>query len=173
MPKMDIVEFQVHEDFTPRLLEKFNAFCATLRQPCAVVFDIESQGGHTEVIKAMEATISGLKKKGFLIITNVDECAYSAGLFLFLLGDIKTCSDTARFMFHSSGFTVADRLVLDDVEQMAEVLRDHDVFVRRIMEENTRIADGMFEILRKNDNFLSRKDLIYLGLMQEEYEPIL
>jgi ATP-dependent protease ClpP protease subunit len=170
---MDIVEFQVHEDFTPELLERFNAFCATLTQPCALVFDIESQGGHTEVIKAMEATISELKRNGFLIITNVDEYAYSCGLFLFLLGDIKTCSTNARFLFHTSGFDVFDRLVLDDVLEMAEVLKADDIFVRRLIAENTNLADGMFEILRKNDNFLSRKDLVYLGLMQEEYKPIL
>jgi ATP-dependent protease ClpP protease subunit len=169
---MEIAEFRVHEDFTPKLLESFNAFCATLPAPCAIVFDIESQGGHTEVIKAMELKISELKKQGFLIITNVDEYAYSCGLFLFLLGDIRTCSDTARFLFHASGFDVFDRLVLEDLLEMAEVLKADDVFVRRVIAENTALPDGMFEILRKNANFLSRQDLIYLGLILEEYEPI-
>jgi ATP-dependent protease ClpP protease subunit len=172
---MVIAEFLVHEDFTESLLARFNAFCDTLAEPCAVVFDIRSQGGHTEVLKAMESKISELKAKGFLIITSVNEFAYSCGLFLFLLGDIKTCDDAARFLFHASGFDIeVDRLVLEDLLEMAEILQADDVFVRRIIAENTELPAGMFEILKKNDNFLSKNDLVFLGLMPEEeiYEPI-
>lgn len=169
---METAEFLVHEDFTQDLLERFNAFCDSLAEPLAVVFDIESHGGETEVIKAMEARISALKEAGFVVITNVENYAYSCGLFLFMLGDIKTCSENARFLFHTSGFDVFDRLVLDDVLEMAEVLKADDVFVRRLIAENTELGEGMFEILRKNDNFLSRQDLIFLGFMENEYEPI-
>lgn len=169
---METAEFLVHEDFTHDLLERFDLFLTALTEPLAVVFDIESHGGETEVIKAMEARISELKKAGFVIITNVENYAYSCGLFLFMLGDIKTCSENARFLFHTSGFDVFDRLVLDDVLEMAEVLKADDVFVRRLIAENTNLSADMFEILRKNDNFLSRQDLIFLGFMENEYEPI-
>lgn len=172
---MVIAEFLVHEDFKPVLLTRFEAFCDTLVEPCAVVFDIRSQGGHTEVLKAMEAKISELKENGNLIITSVNEFAYSCGLFLFLLGDIKTCDNSARFLFHASGIEIeSERLVLDDLLEMAEILQADDVFVRRIIAENTELPDGMFEILKKNDNFLSKNDLVFLGLMPEEevYEPI-
>lgn len=172
---MEIVEFKVHEDFDGPLLQRFNAFCDTLAEPIAVVFDIKSHGGYTEVLKPMEAKISELKERGFLIITSVNEFAYSCGLFLFLLGDIKTCDNNARFLFHASGIKIDDeRLVLDDLLEMAEILQADDVFVRRIIAENTELPDGMFEILKKNDNFLSKNDLVFLGLMPEEevYEPI-
>lgn len=169
---MDTVEFNVYEDFEQGLADRFIAFLNALTAPCIVLIDIESCGGYTEVLAEMEQAITAKKAESYQFITNVDDHAYSCGLFLFLLGDIKLCSDTARFLYHSSGFDVAERLTSTDLREMLEVLDEADALTDRILAENTKADPGMIEILKKNDNFLSKEDLIYLGFMEREYELI-
>lgn len=170
---MEEVEFLVHEEFTPKLLQKFSTFVAGLSEPCLVILNIRSIGGFAEVLREMEAIISEMKVAGFVFRTDVQEFAYSCGLFLFLLGDIRTSSETARFMYHSAGVKVEDeRLTSTDAREILELLEQEDIFVNRILAENTNVSAGMLEILKKNDNFLSRQDLIFLGFMEDEYELI-
>src|SRR5690349_20264135 len=106
---MEEVEFNVYEDFSQPLADRFAAFMGTLTKPCIVSIDIESFGGYTEVLKEMGAIINQKKTEGYVFSTHVENFAYSCGMLLFLFGDIKTASDTARFMFHSSGFDIAER----------------------------------------------------------------
>lgn len=168
---MDEVEFLVHEDFEQPLADRFASFIAGLKNPCTVVLDIESHGGYTEVLEEMEALITQKKSEGYVFITNVDDFAYSCGMFLFILGDVKLCSENARFMFHSSGFDLKDeRLTSTDLRQMLELLESDDLFMNRVLADNTAVQSGMLEILKKNDNFLSKEDLIFLGFMEREYE---
>jgi len=172
---MDEVEFLVYEEFEQSLADRFDAFMAGLTEPCLINIDIESPGGYTEVLRQMESSIVAKKTEGFVIKTNVDNYAYSCGMFLYLLGDIKTCTDTARFMYHSSGFDlkgIDERVTSTDLKEMLEVLESDDIFTNKILAENTTVQPGMLEILKKNDNFLSKEDLIYLGFMEREYEPI-
>lgn len=170
---METVEFNVYEDFEQGLADRFVAFLNALKAPCVVLIDIESCGGYTEVLAEMEQAIQIKKAEGYKFITNVEDHAYSCGLFLFLLGDIKLCSDSARFLYHSSGFDLKDeRLTSTDLREMLEVLEEADILTDRILAENTTAAPGMIEILKKNDNFLSREDLVFLGFMQNEYELI-
>jgi len=168
---MEVVEFKVYEDFEQSLADRFISFLNGLKSPCQIVIEIESQGGYTEVLEQMETAIKAKKAEGYVFITNVEEYAYSCGLFLFLLGDLKFCSETARFMYHSSGFDLKDeRLTSTDLKEMLDILEADDQFTNRILAENTTIQPGMLEILKKNDNFLSKADLIYLGFMEPEYE---
>ena len=168
---METVEFKVFEDFGQSLADRFISFLNGLKSPCQIVIEIESPGGYTEVLEQMEAAIKAKKEEGYVFITSVEEYAYSCGLFLFLLGDIKLCSETARFMYHSSGFDLkGERLTSTDLIDMLAILEADDIFTNRILAENTTIQPGMLEILKKNDNFLSKADLIYLGFMETEYE---
>jgi ATP-dependent protease ClpP protease subunit len=167
---MEEVVFRVHEDFTEHLLSKFEGFIKSLKAPCLVTLDIESFGGYTDVLKSMEPMIAEKKKEGYVIKTRVSNYAYSCGMFLFLLGDIREASDTASFMFHSSGFDVSQRLNSNDLREMLEMLEEDDAFTARVLRENTKVSEDMLEILSKNDNYLSKKDLIYLGFMQESYD---
>ena len=172
---MDEVEFIVHEDFEQPLADRFASFMSGLKSPCTIVIDIESPGGYTEVLEEMEALVVAKKAEGYVFITNVDNYAYSCGLFLYLLGDIKLCDDNARFMYHSSGFDlkgIDERVTSTDLREMLEALESDDILTNRILSENTTVQPGMLEILKKNDNFLSKEDLIYLGFMEREYEPI-
>jgi ATP-dependent protease ClpP protease subunit len=169
---MDTVEFNVYEDFEQALADRFAAFMAGLQSPCTVLIDIESCGGYTEVIKEMEALITLKKNEGFVFFTNVETFAYSCGMLLFLLGDVKTCSDSANFLYHSSGMFLMDRITATDAREILEMLEEDDLFTERILAENTTVAPAMLEILKKNDNFLSKEDLIYLGFMEREYELI-
>jgi len=170
---MDTVEFNVYEDFEQALADRFAAFIAGLKSPCTVLIDIESCGGFPPVLGQMETLIKVKKQEGYIFITNVEEFAYSCGLFLFLLGDIKMCADDARFMYHSSGFDLEnERLTSTDLRQMLDILEADDELTNRIISENTTLQPGMLEILKKNDNFLSKEDLIYLGFMEREYELI-
>jgi len=170
---MDTVEFNVYEDFEQALADRFAAFMAGLAEPCTVLVDIESCGGLPPVLGQMEALIKTKKTEGYVFITNVEEFAYSCGLFLFLLGDIKLCDDEARFLYHSSGFDLEnERLTSTDLRQMLDILEAADELTNRIIAENTTIQPGMLEILKKNDNFLGKEDLIYLGFMERDYELI-
>lgn len=170
---MEEVEFLVYGEFKPQLAHKFGTFTAGLTQPCIVKLSIRSVGGDLEVLRDLESSISQMKNEGFVFKTDVQEFAYSCGLFLFLLGDIKTASDTARFMYHAPGIEIRDeRLTSSDAREILEILEAEDIFVNRVLAENTTLDAGMYEILKKNDNFLSRQDLIFLGFMEDEYELI-
>lgn len=167
---MDEVEFIVHEEFKQPLADRFASFMAGLKTPSIVSIDIESPGGYAEVLREMEKVISAKKKEGYVFITNVDVRAYSCALFLFLLGDIRLCDDNAKFLFHSAGFDVKQRITSADVSEMMEVLQVEDAMTDKILSENTKVQPEMLEILKKNDNFLSKEDLIFLGFMDREYE---
>lgn len=169
---MEEVEFLVHEEFEQPLADRFNTFIAGLSNPCIISIDIASCGGYTEVLKQMGALIDVKKSEGYVIKTSVDDYAYSCGMLLFLMGDIKAASAEARFLFHSSGFDVSDRLTSTDLRDMLEMLEEDDAFIEKVLSENTTLDPGMYEILKKNDNFLSRQDLIFLGFMEDEYELI-
>lgn len=169
---METVEFNVYEDFEQGLADRFDALFVGL-EPCMILIDIESCGGYCHVLEQMEQTIKQKKAEGFVFTTNVEIFAYSCGLFLFLLGDIRTCDDDADFLFHAAGFDCfMERLTSTDVREMLEELERCDELTNRIIEENTTLAPGMFEILKKNDTFLGKEDLIYLGFMESEYELI-
>jgi len=169
---METVEFNVYEDFEQALADRFAAFMAGLKTPCTVLIDIESYGGYTGVIKEMESLITQKKAEGYVFFTNVEDYAYSCGMFLFLLGDVKTCSDSANFLYHSSGIFLMERLTATGAREILEMLEEDDLFTERVLAENTTVAPEMLEILKKNDNFLSKEDLIYLGFMEREYELI-
>ena len=170
---METVAFKVYEDFEQALADRFLAFMAKLKTPCMVVLDIESCGGYVEVLRQMESVISQKKAEGFVFTTNVENYAYSCALFLFLLGDLRFCSDNARFLYHSSGFQIKDeRLNSTDLADMLEVLQRDDEFTNSVLLKNTTIQPEMLEILKKNDSFLTKSDLIFLGFMKKEYELI-
>jgi ATP-dependent protease ClpP protease subunit len=170
---MDTVEFKVYGDFEQALADRFLAFMASLKAPCMVVLDIESCGGYVEVLRQMESVISQKKAEGCVFTTNVENYAYSCGLFLFILGDLRFCSDSARFLYHSAGLDIfCERLNSTDLADMLEMLQRDDELTDRILAENTTIQPEMLEILKKNDNFLTKSDLIFLGFMEKEYELI-
>lgn len=170
---MDEVEFNIYEDFEQPLADKFAAFMNDLPGPCLVKIDIESPGGYCHILEEMEQIVTQKKAEGFVFLTNVDLFAYSCGLFFFLLGDIKTADDEADFMFHSAGIELfMSRVTSKEAKEMLDELERCDALTDRILTENTTVEPGMLEILKKNDNFLSKEDLIYLGFMEREYELI-
>lgn len=170
---MDTVEFDIFEEFGQALADRFAAFMAGLTTPCVVLIDIESVGGEAEILGDIKQIIDAKKVEGFIFITNVDEYAYSCGLFLFLMGDIKLCSDSARFMFHSAGIEIKNkRLIQQDIAEIAAIVESANYILDSIVAENTTVAPEILGVLMKNDNFLSKEDLIYLGFMEREYELI-
>jgi len=170
---MDTVEFNIFEEFGQQLADRFAAFMAGLTTPCVVLIDIESIGGEAETLGDMKQVIDAKKAEGFIFITNVEDYAYSCGLFLFLMGDIRLCSDTARFLFHSAGIEIKnERLIQQDIMELVVLVESANAIIDSIVAENTTVAPEILEVLMKNDNFLSREDMIYLGFMEREYEPI-
>lgn len=163
---MEEIIFEVKEDFSLDLERRFTAFITELKQPKIVVLDIESKGGFVKVLRSMEAQITVKKKEGFVFVTNVDNYAYSAGFLLFLLGDIRFTTDTAGFMYHPAGFTIENkRVTTENLKQMAELLEVEDEFVYKIFKENTQISAELFDVIKKNDVFLTKKDLKNLNLI--------
>ena len=167
---METVEFQIAEDFMQPLYDRFEAFMSGLTKPCIIVIDIESYGGHVHILEAMEVIIKAKKAEGYIFYTNVDDFAYSCGLFLFMLGDVRLASDTADFFFHAAGFEVKQRVTSKDAREMLEVLEQADIVGDRIIAENTNLSPEMISILKKNKNYLDKEDLIYLGIMEREYQ---
>jgi ATP-dependent protease ClpP protease subunit len=170
---MVTVYFDIAEDFEQPLADRFVTFLNGLTEPCAVQINIESCGGLVDVLVEMEQAISLKKSEGYLFTTNVETYAYSCGMFLFLLGDIRLCADNANFLYHSAGFNVGfERLTSTDLKEMLDIIAVGDELTNKILSENTTVEPGMLEILKKNDNFLSKEDLIFLGFMEREYELI-
>lgn len=169
---MEIVDFEVKEEFTVQLADRFEAFINGLTTPCVIAIDIESIGGRVDVLERMEILITQKKNEGFVFATNVDLYAYSCGLYLFILGDIKTASETANFLYHAPGFEVFQRVVSNDLREMLQELEASDLFVARITAENTTATPEVLNFLKKNENYLNKEDLIYFGFMQRDYELI-
>lgn len=170
---MDTVDFNIFEEFGQQLADRFAAFMAGLTTPCVVLIDIESIGGEAEILGDMKQVIDSKKAEGFIFITNVEEYAYSCGLFLFLMGDIRLCNDSARFLFHSAGIEIKNgRLIQQDILELAVLVESANAIIDAIVAENTTVAPEILEVLMKNDNFLSKEDMIYLGFMEREYELI-
>lgn len=169
---METIEFKIHEDFLQQLADRFNAFIKMLVNPCIIVLDIQSCGGYVQVLEDMEPLIKQKKAEGYIFVTNVDNYAYSCGLYLFLLGDIKLCDDEARFMYHSAGLDLNQRVTIHDVREIAQELEHCDQVANRIVKENTTATPEILSMLNRNENYLSKEDLIYLGFMEREYELI-
>lgn len=168
---MDIVEIEIKQNFEEPLLKHFLASVVNLAEPCVIVLDIESKGGQVIILEAIEAKVKEMKSKDFVFVTNVDNYAYSCGFALFLLGDIKICDEVnAKFMHHSPGIEVNDRLTASDAMEIYQTLNICDELVERMFFENTNISPENYRILKKNDTFLDRTDLINLGIMQNEYK---
>jgi len=166
---MEMIDFFVHEDFMPVLADRFDAFFEGL-EPSVIVIDIESNGGEVLTLERMELKIKEKKEQGFIFVTLVENYAYSCGLFLFLLGDIRLAEDSAEFMYHSAGLSVNQRVTCTDLEDMLSILKPAELVGDRIIAENTNLSKEMGVILKKNENYLSKSDLIFLGLMDENYE---
>lgn len=163
---MEEIIFDIKEDFNFDLEIRFTDFISELKQPKIVVLDIESKGGYIKVLRSMEKQINEKKKEGFVFVTNVDNYAYSAGFLLFLLGDLRFTTDTAKFMYHPAGFTIEnERVTTENLKQMAELLEVEDEFVYKIFKENTQISAELFDVIKKNDVFLTKKDLKNLNLI--------
>jgi ATP-dependent protease ClpP protease subunit len=172
MSKMEMKEFRIDTDFDDTLLSKFKAFISSITTVCILAFDIESYGGYCYVLGEMKKIIDAKKKEGFVILTNVDNYAYSAGFFFYLLGDIKYCAEDADFLFHPAGYDVNGRLIADDLRGMLEDAERFDILIKEIIDENTGVKPEALSFLIRNENFLSREDLIYLGFIEAEYKLI-
>lgn len=168
---MEVVNFDVHEEFLNGLSDRFSSFIATLKAPCVVAIDIESCGGLCEVLEDMEKLIALKKAEGFVFKTHVETYAYSCGFFLYLLGDVRTCSDYADFFFHSGGYDIKEsRLSSRDLLEMAQELEPFDRMVDRVLAEHTTVSPEIKDFLLRNETFLSKQDMINFGFMLAEYE---
>jgi ATP-dependent protease ClpP protease subunit len=167
---METVVFEVKEDFTDELSDKFVDFSNSLTIPSLVVLEIESQGGQAQSLERIVNEIYALKEKGFVFATSVENYAYSCAFALFLTGDIRLASDEAKFIDHPPFLEIDDIINAEDAKEIFEVLSYFQNVRDRIISENTNISPEAFNLLRKNETFMDRNDLIFLGLMENEYE---
>lgn len=170
---MEEVKFDVHEDFENGLSERFSQFINSLNAPCVITIDIESCGGRCKVLESMESLIALKKAEGYVFNTHVETYAYSCGFFLFLLGDVRTCSDYADFFFHAGGYDIGfARLTSRDLNEMAQELAPFDAMVDRVLAEHTSVTPEIKDFLLRNETFLSKQDMVNFGFMLAEYELI-
>jgi len=169
---MEVKEFKIDRDFDNVLLSKFKAFIATATAACILAFDIESPGGYCHVLKSMKEILDEKKAQGYIIATNVDKYAYSAGFFFYLLGDLKYYAEEAEFLFHPAGYYTEHRLVAADLREMLEEAELFDELLIEIVKESTNVDPQALSFLMKNENYLTPADLIYLGFIEAEYELI-
>ena len=162
----DIILFEVKEDFTDELKDKFTAFIESLKTPSLVLMDVESYGGYVHVLKSMIQEIEQKKKEGFAFVTHVENYAYSCGFLLYLIGDIKTAGNDSKFMFHPIGFKTDERITSYSAQEMMQQLQVEDDFVYRLFKENTEIDANFFDAIKKNDVFLTKNDLINLKIIK-------
>lgn len=167
---MDSIVFEVKEYFTNALSERFETFANSLTTPCAVVLEIESCGGEAQSLEKIVNKISTLKEKGFVFITSVEKYAHSCAFALFLVGDMRFASEGARFVDHPPFLDVEDRINAKDAREIFEVLDYFQKVRDRIISENTNISPEAFNPLKKNETFMDRNDLVFLGLMENEYK---
>ena len=167
---METVVFEIKEDFTNELSEKFVDFSKSLTSPSLVVLEIESYGGQVQALEKIVNEIYALKGKGFVFVTSVENYAYSCAFSLFLMGDIRLASDEAKFIDHPPFLEIDDIINAEEAKEIFEVLTYAQNLSDRIFYENTNISPEAFNLLRKNESFMDRNDLIFLGLMENEYK---
>lgn len=167
---MENVIFDIKVGFDNDLSNAFNDFADKLTEPCVVTLEIESYGGEAQALEKIVNRITELKTAGFVFVTNVENYAYSCGFVLFLVGDMKFASEHAKFLDHPPTITVDEKINANDAKEIFEVL-DYFQNVRdEIISKNTNISQEAFNLLKKNETLMDRNDLIYLGLMENEYE---
>lgn len=167
---MEVVEILIHDYFDNTLLNNFNKSLDAIIEPCVVVLDIKSFGGECECLEKMELKINEMKSKGFVFVTNVDEYAYSCGFMLFILGDIRTVSDTAELMFHAPAIDYFGRMTEKDAKEMVVVLENVQQLCDRLIVENTTVTPENYSIMKKSTTFFNKADLIHFGIMELEYK---
>ena len=166
---MENLIFNVNEDFTDELSDKFEAFASSVTTPCVITLEIESHGGEAQSLEKIANRISEMKKQGNVFVTNVDNYAYSCAFALFLMGDMRFASDTAKFVDHPPTIEVDEKISAKDAKEIFDIL-DYFQNVRdKIISENTNISPQVFNLLKKNETFMDKNDLIFLGLMEEDY----
>lgn len=167
---MEVVVFKVDCFFDSTLAERFEAFANGLTSPRVVGIEINSNGGQVQSLEKIANKIAEMKKQGFVFATSVEEKAYSCGFVLFLLGDIKVASPDAKFLMHPPTIEVKERINSNDAKEIYEVLEYAQMVSDKLVLENTNISEQAFNLLKKNETFMDRNDLIFLGLMENEYK---
>lgn len=166
---MEAVIFDVNSNFDDILANRFNSFADDLTKPCIVTLEIESYGGEVQSLEKIVDRIIEMKSQGFVFVTNVENYAYSCGFDLFLMGDMRFASDTAQFLFHPPTLEIWDRINVSDAKEIFDILEYAQNVSDKIILENSNISSEAFNLLKKNENFMDRNDLIFLGLMENEY----
>jgi ATP-dependent protease ClpP protease subunit len=166
-----MVEINIKEKFEEDLLKRFSEEMEALTVPEIILCNIESAGGYCHILEAMCNIVEKKKAEGFIFVTDVENYAYSCAFIFWLLGDIRFCSDTSELMYHAAGvsFDKNERITAKDAKEIFEGLDYFDQIFDKIA-LSTGVAPEMFEIIKKNETFFSKKDLIYLGIVKEEYE---
>lgn len=166
---METVIFNVNKNFDDKLSNDFDVFANGLKSPCVVALEIESCGGEAQALEKIANRITQMKEQGYVFITSVENYAYSCAFALFLMGDMRFASDTAKFVDHPPTIEVDDKISAADAKEIFGIL-DYFQNVRdKIISENTNISPEAFNLLKKNETFMDRNDLIFLGLMENEY----
>jgi len=169
---MEAIEVLIEGVFDQSMLDKFTTDIEAISKPSVVVFEIKSEGGYCEILEAMCEIMLAKKSEGYVFVTSVEEYAYSCAFVFFMLGDMKFCSEQAKFLYHAAGVTFEnrERITALDAKEIFESLDYYDKIFDKLLLENTDISNEMFSFMKKNETSFDRNDLLYFGLIKEEYE---
>lgn len=165
------------------LAEKLHAIDDGLDKDDVLVINITSPGG---VVLSFNNLRQYVNKAPFTITTKVTSHAYSAGAYLFALGDNRIMREDARIMFHPPLFNIAGmRFNALDIEEALKAKEESPLFklfgedslrefldvlikgeadLRKLLE--TRFSKDVVDkiLIRGKDVFLTAKEAYELGL---------
>lgn len=91
----------------------------------------------------------------------------SIAVILFLAGERRYASDTARFMIHKSHASPGSGIGADDLAVVVEGLRADDSRTDSIMQKFLKLTPGQTRVHARTDLHLTARDALGVGLIDE------
>lgn len=134
-----------------------------------IVFDIDSCGGYTDVLKILLTHVEKAKSLGVIVETRCFSKAYSCGSILAASGSKghRFIGEYAEHLCHlgRGGFIAETDKQLD---RQSERLKRHFDFVRSLYKKYAKIPN-LDKVIADDCYFISGKDIIEFGLADKFY----
>lgn len=152
--------------------KKVSEFIEENQDAKQIIVRINSRGGDVQEGWAIHDLLTNSGKK---IKTIGESKVYSIATIVFLAGDEREIMQNADGLIHNPfipAYTLADKYESDDLEKIAESLRQEeakilDFYVKRTGADEARLAE-----LMADDTKLSAEDMLSLGFATKIIEPV-
>ncbi|MGL4452213.1 MAG: ATP-dependent Clp protease proteolytic subunit [Sarcina sp.] len=128
-----------------------------------------SNGGEFRALSLIMDEVEKLKELGVKIITRASAMAYSAGLYLMLLGEVREANSMTSLMLHEFQLSTGFDSLTGNIEYLEHQRKIQDNLDEWVI-SRTNITREQLDELRGKDKFLTRDECIELGILTKPEE---